>query len=157
MPMPLPSEVKGWRGGRRRRIWWTSLPALADETPETCWPNLAAAQFSAFKNALADLAVAKLAPIAEEIKRLKADPAYVEGVSGRWLEPRPRHRRPHAARSEEDRRLRGVVGLKTPTQASSLIARRPASSPCLPSGPTHGFSIGPPILALEFVAPACAR
>ena len=37
-------------------------------------------QFSGLKNALADLAVAKLEPIASEIKRLQADRAYVESV-----------------------------------------------------------------------------
>ena len=37
-------------------------------------------QFSAFKQALIDLAVAKLAPIAAEKRRLEADPAYIDGV-----------------------------------------------------------------------------
>ena len=38
------------------------------------------AQFSAFKTALADLDVEKLAPIRAEMLRLAADPAYVDGV-----------------------------------------------------------------------------
>jgi tryptophanyl-tRNA synthetase len=33
-----------------------------------------------FKPALADLAVEKLAPIAGEMRRISADPAYVDGV-----------------------------------------------------------------------------
>ena len=37
-------------------------------------------QFSTFKTALADLAVAKLAPIAAEMKRLTADPAHIDAV-----------------------------------------------------------------------------
>ena len=37
-------------------------------------------QFSVFKNALADLAVAKLGPVGEETKRLQADRAHVESV-----------------------------------------------------------------------------
>ena len=37
-------------------------------------------QFSAFKNALADMSVAKLAPIAGEVNRLRADPGYIESV-----------------------------------------------------------------------------
>ena len=40
----------------------------------------AGASSRAFKNALADLTVAKLAPIRAEILRLNADPAYVDGV-----------------------------------------------------------------------------
>jgi tryptophanyl-tRNA synthetase len=35
---------------------------------------------SAFKSALADLAVAKLGPIGAEMKRLNDDPAFIDGV-----------------------------------------------------------------------------
>ena len=38
------------------------------------------AQFSTFKAALADLAVAKLGPISAEMKRLVPDPAYIDSV-----------------------------------------------------------------------------
>ena len=38
------------------------------------------AQFSSFKSNLVDLAVAKLSPIAAEMKRLTDDQAYVEQV-----------------------------------------------------------------------------
>jgi tryptophanyl-tRNA synthetase len=37
-------------------------------------------QFSAFKQALIELAVAKLAPIAAEKRRLEVDHAYIDGV-----------------------------------------------------------------------------
>jgi tryptophanyl-tRNA synthetase len=37
-------------------------------------------QFSAFKPALAELAVARMAPIAGEMRRLLADPAYIDSV-----------------------------------------------------------------------------
>jgi tryptophanyl-tRNA synthetase len=37
-------------------------------------------QFSSFKNALVELCVAKLSPIASEMKRLVADPAYVDSI-----------------------------------------------------------------------------
>ncbi len=37
-------------------------------------------QFSEFKAALADLAVAKLSPITHEMRRLVADPAYIDSV-----------------------------------------------------------------------------
>ena len=42
--------------------------------------EFAATQFSEFKARLADLAVAKLAPIAGEMRRLQADPGYLDGV-----------------------------------------------------------------------------
>jgi tryptophanyl-tRNA synthetase len=38
------------------------------------------AQFSGFKSNLVDLAVAKLSPIAAEMKRLTADESYVDSV-----------------------------------------------------------------------------
>ena len=37
-------------------------------------------QFSSFKNALVDLCVAKLSPIASEMKKLVADPGHVDAV-----------------------------------------------------------------------------
>ena len=40
----------------------------------------AGAQFSTFKNALADLAVAKLTPIASEMRKLLADPAEIDRI-----------------------------------------------------------------------------
>jgi tryptophanyl-tRNA synthetase len=43
-------------------------------------------QFSTFKSALVDLAVAKLGPIGAEMTRLKADQAYIDGVLKRGAE-----------------------------------------------------------------------
>ena len=37
-------------------------------------------QFSGFKNALVELCVTKLAPIASEMKRLVADPGHVDAI-----------------------------------------------------------------------------
>ena len=37
-------------------------------------------QFSNFKNALAELCIAKLSPIAAEMKRLMADPGHVDAI-----------------------------------------------------------------------------
>ena len=37
-------------------------------------------QFSSFKNALVELCVAKLAPIASEMKRLVSDPGHVDAI-----------------------------------------------------------------------------
>jgi tryptophanyl-tRNA synthetase len=37
-------------------------------------------QFSSFKNALVELCVEKLAPIASEMKRLVADPGHVDSI-----------------------------------------------------------------------------
>ena len=42
--------------------------------------EFAGAQFSTFKTALIDLSVAKLGPVAAEMKRLSADPGHIDAV-----------------------------------------------------------------------------
>jgi len=54
--------------------------ALAGVSRENVIEEFGGRQFSEFKPALADLAVEKLAPIGEEMRRLKADPAYIDSV-----------------------------------------------------------------------------
>ena len=54
--------------------------ALAGTTDVEVLRQFGGGQFSTFKNALADLAVAKLAPIADEMIRLQADPGHIEQV-----------------------------------------------------------------------------
>ncbi len=54
--------------------------ALAGTTREDVLREHGGAQFSAFKPALADLAVSSLAPIAAEMRRLSADPGHIEAV-----------------------------------------------------------------------------
>jgi tryptophanyl-tRNA synthetase len=54
--------------------------ALADKTKAAVVRDFAGQQFSAFKNALTDLAVAKVGPIGGEMQRLVKDPAYVDSV-----------------------------------------------------------------------------
>jgi tryptophanyl-tRNA synthetase len=58
----------------------TIYAALADTTRQAVVDEFASAQFSDFKKALTDMAVEKLGPIGEEMKRLMADPGYVDGV-----------------------------------------------------------------------------
>jgi tryptophanyl-tRNA synthetase len=60
--------------------------ALANlSTAEVC-ARFEGAMFSKFKDELADLAVAVLGPIGSEMKRLKGDPAYVDGILRRGAE-----------------------------------------------------------------------
>ena len=46
-----------------------------------CWPNTADRQFSKFKPAMADLAVEKIGPIGDEMRRLLSDPAEIDSPS----------------------------------------------------------------------------
>ena len=54
--------------------------ALADREKEAVVTEFAGQQFSAFKTALTDLAVAKLGPIGAEMQRLMKDPGHVDRV-----------------------------------------------------------------------------
>ena len=54
--------------------------ALSDTDISKVCQDFGGQQFSTFKQSLADLAVAKLSPIQDEMRRLMDDPAYVEGV-----------------------------------------------------------------------------
>jgi len=54
--------------------------ALNDSTQENVLAEYGGRQFSEFKNALADLTVAKVAPIADEMRRLLADTAEIDRI-----------------------------------------------------------------------------
>lgn len=54
--------------------------ALSGHSRDQVCAVFAGKGFAEFKNALADLCVEKLAPIAEEMRRLRQDPAYVDSV-----------------------------------------------------------------------------
>jgi tryptophanyl-tRNA synthetase len=54
--------------------------ALSEESMAMTLEQFEGAQFSAFKGELADLAVAKLGPIGEEMQRLMADPGHVDSI-----------------------------------------------------------------------------
>jgi tryptophanyl-tRNA synthetase len=77
---PLPGEPAGLAGRPEADNLVGIFAALCDETKADILNRFAGSQFSTFKNALADLAVAKLGPIRTEIIRLKGDHAYVDGV-----------------------------------------------------------------------------
>jgi len=80
-PAPLPDSEKGLEGRPEAENLINIYAALADEPRGNVIARFAGAQFSGFKNELADLAVSKLVPIATEMRRLLADPAEID----RWL------------------------------------------------------------------------
>jgi tryptophanyl-tRNA synthetase len=79
-PMDLPSESKGLEGRPEADNLVGIYAALSGETVDKVLSQFGGGQFSTFKNALADLAVAKLGPIGDETKRLQADPGFVDGI-----------------------------------------------------------------------------
>jgi tryptophanyl-tRNA synthetase len=76
----LPSETAGLKGRPEAENLVGIYAALAGTDALDVLTQFGGGQFSTFKNALADLAVLKLSPIAAETKRLQADPGYVEQV-----------------------------------------------------------------------------
>ena len=79
-PDALPSEAKGLEGRPEADNLTGIYAALAGTTQDATLTEFGGGQFSIFKKALADLAVAKLAPITAEMSRLYADPAEIDRV-----------------------------------------------------------------------------
>jgi tryptophanyl-tRNA synthetase len=76
----IPSEAKGLEGRPEADNLVGIYAALAGSQVTDVLAQYGGGQFSTFKNALADLAVAKLSPVTEEMTRLQADPAHIEAV-----------------------------------------------------------------------------
>ena len=79
-PEPLPSEVKGLEGRAEADNLVGIYAALADTTKDEVLGQYGGQGWGVFKPALADLAVAKLVPIADEVRRMMADPAHIDRV-----------------------------------------------------------------------------
>jgi tryptophanyl-tRNA synthetase len=76
----IPSETKGLEGRPEADNLVGIYAALAGSQVTDVLAQYGGGQFSTFKNALADLAVAKLSPVTAEMLRLQADPAHIEAV-----------------------------------------------------------------------------
>ena len=79
-PEPLPSEVAGLKQRPEADNLVGIFAALAEISKEEVLRQFGGAQFSTFKPALAELAVARLSPIAAEMRRLTADPGHIDQV-----------------------------------------------------------------------------
>jgi tryptophanyl-tRNA synthetase len=79
-PEPLPSEEKGLEARPEADNLVGIYAALSNRSKADVLSEFGGGQFSGFKNALVELCVTKLAPIAGEMKRLTADPAYIDSV-----------------------------------------------------------------------------
>ena len=79
-PESLPDSEKGLAGRAEAENLINIYAALAEEPRARVIGRFAGQQFTGFKNALAELAVAKLTPIAAEMRRLLADPAEIDRI-----------------------------------------------------------------------------
>jgi tryptophanyl-tRNA synthetase len=76
----IPAEKDGLKGRPEAENLVGIYAALAGTSVDEVLKQFGGGQFSTFKNALADLSVAKLSPISGDMNRLLADPGYVESV-----------------------------------------------------------------------------
>jgi tryptophanyl-tRNA synthetase len=79
-PLPLPQSEKELEGRPEADNLIAIYAALAEEPVAAVLAQYGGQQFSGFKNALAELAVAKLTPIAAEMHRLMADTAEIDRI-----------------------------------------------------------------------------
>jgi tryptophanyl-tRNA synthetase len=79
-PEPLPSEAAGLEGRPEAANLVGIYAALAGTQQDDVLKEFGGGQFSAFKNALVEVAVAKLGPIGAEMKRLVSDPASIDAI-----------------------------------------------------------------------------
>ncbi len=107
-PEPLPHDVKGLETRPEAANLINIYAALAETTAEQALAPYAGAQFSAFKNALVDLAVSKLAPMTGEMKRLMSDPGAIDAILRDGAE------RASAIAEKTFREVKDLVGLVVP-------------------------------------------
>ena len=79
-PEVLPESEDGLAGRPEAANLLGIYAALAEHEMATAISQFAGQQFSALKEALAELAIAKIAPIGDEMRRLNDDPAAVDAV-----------------------------------------------------------------------------
>ena len=85
-PDALPSELDGLKDRPEARNLVNIYAALSDQSVEEVLRDVGGQQFGTFKPALADLAVARLAPISTEMSRLMADTTEIDRILARGAE-----------------------------------------------------------------------
>jgi len=85
-PDPLPDSVEGLEGRPEARNLVNIWAGLADLSVEAVVEQNAGKLFGYFKQDLAELAVAKLAPISGEMARLMEEPDEIDRILGRGAE-----------------------------------------------------------------------
>jgi tryptophanyl-tRNA synthetase len=79
-PLPLPDSNDGLKDRPEAENLLNIYAALADKNQDAVIAEFAGQQFSHFKQALADLTVAKIAPVTAEMRRLLSDPAEMDRI-----------------------------------------------------------------------------
>src|SRR5450755_3973260 len=103
-PEPLPHEEKGLEQRPEADNLVGIYAALKGSSKADVLREFGGGQFSSFKTALADLAVAKLGPIGAEMKKLMQDPVYIDSVLADGSE------RAQALAAETMKAVKDIVG-----------------------------------------------
>src|SRR6201985_189532 len=106
-PEPLPTEEKGLEKRPEADNLVGIFAALAGRDKSDVLREFGGGQFSSFKNALVELCVAKLSPIAAEMRRLTADPSHIDAI---LIEGADRARAIAAETMEKSKDIIGFVG-----------------------------------------------
>jgi tryptophanyl-tRNA synthetase len=83
---PLPDNLESLDGRPEARNLVNIYAALSDSTTQSVIDEFSGQLFGAFKPKLADLSVAKLAPISSEMSRLMKDPSEIDKILMRGAE-----------------------------------------------------------------------
>ncbi len=79
-PAPLPTSKKEMEGRPEAENLINIFAGLSGHSIEQVMADYGGQSFSAFKNALSELAVATLSPLAAEMRRLTGDPAEIDNI-----------------------------------------------------------------------------
>ena len=107
-PLPMPATVAEAETRPEAANLLGIYAALADKTLEATVAEFAGAPFSRFKEALSDLSVSVLGRIGDEMRRLLADPQYIDRILRRGTE------RAHAIAAPNLREVFDITGLLRP-------------------------------------------
>jgi tryptophanyl-tRNA synthetase len=103
--LPLPGDEDGLKGRAEAANLLDLYAALAEISRAAALDRFAGRMFSDLKEELTAVAVAALEPMAAEMRRLLAEPGYVDGILHRGAERANEIARPHLSE------IHGILGL----------------------------------------------
>ncbi|MBI3418795.1 MAG: tryptophan--tRNA ligase [Proteobacteria bacterium] len=104
-PLPCPSAVEEFKQRPEIENLFTIYAALADKSAKDVVAEFSGKQLSAFKNALADLAIARLEPITKRMRELMQDEAEIDRLINKSLE------RARALAAKHLAEVKDIIGL----------------------------------------------
>ncbi|MBL28011.1 MAG: tryptophan--tRNA ligase [Rhodospirillaceae bacterium] len=110
-PEPLPETVAGLESRPEAANLVGIYAALTDSTSEAVCTQFGGALFSSFKNDLVDVMIGVIEPIGREMRRMLADPGYVDAILDRGGE------RAGAIAAANLAEIKQIVGFRQPGHA----------------------------------------